>query len=274
MLGDSHIHAIKEALEARGPASAAPFRIEARRLFKIKEISAPGEATPQRRRPWFFGRTRRDRQTRALVGDISAREALRILRSLGPDDVLVSVIGGNQHAVFSTIQHPQPFDFILSGENKADAPADGAEIIPFRTLYEYFRSSLRNNDGETVAELRRSTAARVVHLLTPPPKRENEWIEQHHDTFFAREGIAASGVSPPALRMKFWRLQNRAIEAICGELGVEVLGPPESACDPDGFLLRDYYAGDATHANARYGELVLQQLESRFGDDERRERAA
>ena len=64
--------------------------------------------------------------------------------------------------------------------------------------------------------------------------------------------------------MKFWQLQNRAIEEICIELGLEVLGPPRGSLDPEGFLARPCYAGDATHANRRYGELVLEQLESMF----------
>ena len=263
--GDSHIHAIQEALAVR-ERKGIVHRMEARRLFKAKQIKEPKESTPQTQSrllaafDWF--RRGRRQSEFAIIGDITFRAARRAVRKLGPDDVFVSVIGGNQHAVFSTIQHPQRFDFVLPGEDEpAHASMHGAELIPFNTLYEFFRASLRDGDVQTIASLRMLTKARVVHLLTPPPKRDNSWIEQHHDTLFASEGIDRLGVSNPELRMKFWRLQNRALGELCAAVRVEVLGPPQEACDPDGFLIRDCYAGDATHANRHYGELVLKQLE-------------
>jgi hypothetical protein len=55
------------------------------------------------------------------------------------------------------------------------------------------------------------------------------------------------------------------LEDICQEIGVEVLGPPSGALDEDGFLLPEFYASDATHANPSYGELVVTQAEEKFG---------
>jgi hypothetical protein len=268
VFGDSHVHAIKEALELRGPGGTA-IPIEVRRLLKSK-------ATPSHRRGGgsLVARLRRavgglspggrGRSSEDWIGDTLLEHFLPIARRLSADDVLVSVIGGNQYAVFGTIQHPQPFDFFLPGSDPGEADP-GVDLIPFRPLYQYFSESLRLGDGQTIAALRNSTKAQIVHLLAPPPKGENEYIEKHHDTLFAAAGISSLGVSPPALRMKFWELQNRAIEEICKELGVQTLAPPADAADPDGFLRRAFYAGDATHANGRYGELVLQQLERRFG---------
>jgi hypothetical protein len=277
-LGDSHIHAIKDALEARGPQGTS-IPIEARRLFKTKQADT-GAVTSRRQRTWLpawarMPSGRRQPASDVVLGDISFEQGIRIARNLGPEDVLISVIGGNQHAVFSTIRHSEPFDFLLPDQERTSLQdvAKG-ELIPFRILCEYFSWWLRQGDGELIGALRRSTPARVVHLLTPPPKRDNGWIEQHHDTLFASEGIGKFGVSAPELRMKFWLLQNRAIQEICSELGIEVIGPPPGTCDPEGFLARDCYAGDATHANVRYGEHVLRQLEERFGAAESGGRAA
>lgn len=264
VLGDSHIHAVKEALNARG-LQGTVVPIEARRLFKTKQVIEPTTNSPGRQGWLPHWARRRLRRRTAVLGDISFEEGIKAARALGPDDVLVSVIGGNQHAVFSTIQHSQPFDFMLPARNERILPAvANIELIPFRILLEYFSSWLRQGDGGTIRSLRRSTKARMVHLVAPPPKRDNGWIEQHHDTLFASEGIGRLGVSAPELRMKFWRLQNFALREICSELGIEVFDAPQEACDSDGFLVRDCYAGDATHANVRYGELVLQQLEERF----------
>lgn len=266
IIGDSHVHAIKDALETRSPAHGTG-KIVAQRLLKSKPLAAVDGASRQGRLQRLVDSARKiatgkePPATTAIFGDVSLDDALKLARRLRPEDVLVSVIGGNQHAVFSTIQHPQPFDFELP-DGAGVVPEVDTEIIPFRTLYPYFLTALRDGDGETIAAFRKSTSARMIQLLAPPPKRMNEWIEQHHDTLFAAEGLARQGVSKPELRLKFWQLQNRAIEEICIELGLEVLTPPEGSLDPDGFLARPFYAGDATHANRRYGELVLEQLES------------
>ena len=261
VIGDSHIHAIKEAIAARSSDDVHPS-IEAMRLVKMKDAlqSSPARRTAVpiigRVRNLLSGRSRE--QTK--FGDISFPQALKLARRLRPQDILISVIGGNQHAVFSTIQHPQRFDFMLPDETTAIAPK--SELIPFQTLYPYFRSALREGDGKTIAAFRRATKARMIHLLAPPPKRKNHWIEAYHDTLFVGGGLERQGVSRPEFRMKFWRLQNRAIEEICADLDVEVLGIPAQASDPEGFLDRHYYAGDATHANRQYGELVLHQLDA------------
>jgi hypothetical protein len=64
--------------------------------------------------------------------------------------------------------------------------------------------------------------------------------------------------------MKFWALQKKILEDLCAELGVEVMMPPSRALDEAGFLARDFYAKDATHANHVYGELLIREVESRF----------
>lgn len=258
IIGDSHIHAIKEALAARGRDGCAR-PIEAKRLVKMKQAGRRERAGPRGMPIVDRARSLLTGETVTRMGDISLAEALKLARRLQPRDILVSVIGGNQHAVFSTIQHPQRFDFMLPGE--ATPVARKSELVPFQTLYPYFRTALREGDGKTIAAFREATKARMIHLRAPPPKRKNHWIEAYHDTLFVGEGLGRRGVSTPELRMKFWRLQNRAIGEICAAIDVEVLDIPPEAADPDGFLDRQYYAGDATHANRQYGELVLHQLE-------------
>jgi hypothetical protein len=103
-----------------------------------------------------------------------------------------------------------------------------------------------------------------VHVIPPPPKSDNAFIQENHETLFASGNIASHGVSSPALRMKFWTLQARVLEKICTEMGIEVMAPPAAARDKSGFLKRDYYANDATHANHSYGELLLREVESRY----------
>ena len=244
LFGDSHSYAVQRAIEKReGKGKSAPLK--AHRLSKIKNGKKQG--------------------------DTSLEEFVEIIRSLGEDDVVLSMIGGNQHAVFSTIQHPQRFDF-LEPDGKQVAE-EGAELIPYRALTSFFEKGIRNRDGKSLEALRQATSARMIHIIPPPPKSDSEFIRQYHESVFANEGITSHGVSSPALRLKFWNLQTRLLKTLCDELGIEVMMPPTVSVDHKGFLARDYYANDATHANYFYGELLLREVEQRFLKSATREKA-
>lgn len=235
LFGDSHSHAVQRAIEKR-EGKNQPVPLVAYRLLKEKN-----------------GRH---------IGDTSFENFLKSIGKLGPDDVVLSVIGGNQHAVYSTIQHPQQFQFLEPGETASADPS--LAIIPYRALEAAFATGLRRGDGKSLKAIRAATVARVVHIMPPPPKADNAFIEEHHESLFAREGLASRGVSPPELRLKFWKLQTRVLETLCAEFGIEVMMPPAPTIDERGFLRPYYYAPDATHANWRYGERVIREVETRF----------
>lgn len=193
------------------------------------------------------------------IGDTTIEQFIEMIRGLTTDDVVISLVGGNQHAVFSTIQHAQPFDFYEPGQEGAVDPK--AEAVPYRMLAEAFGEGIRSGDGRSILALRSATSAKVVHVIPPPPKGDNAFIQNHHETRFAKEGIVGRGVSSPALRMKFWKMQTKVLEQLCNSIGVATMMPPELALDEEGFLARGYYANDATHANADYGELIIRQIE-------------
>lgn len=172
------------------------------------------------------------------------------------------MIGGNQHAVFSTIQHPIEFDVLEPGEERS-VLRPGAQLVPYRAIASILHSGIRGRDGRSLTAIREATAAKMVHIMPPPPKRDSDFIRSYHESRFKDE-IALLGVSPPELRMKIWRIQRNLLQDFCIELGVDLLDPPKSALDADGFLLPEYYAKDATHANRSYGLLLLDELERRF----------
>lgn len=233
LFGDSHAHAVQRAIAKReGKGHSAP--ISAHSLLKEKNG--------------------------IRVGSTSLEKFLKLIRGLGPEHVVVSMIGGNQHAVYSTIQHPRPFDFFTPEGDVAEA---AGEIIPYRAIEDVFEYGLRKGDGRMIEEVRAATKARVVHVLPPPPKKENAHILKHHETIF-REDLPQRGVSSPELRLKFWKLQSRILKKLCKEFQVEVMAPPKRAVDEEGFLRPEFYANDATHGNWRYGERVIRELERRY----------
>lgn len=242
LFGDSHSYAVQRAIEKRlGKGRSAQVKVH--RLLKEKNGKP--------------------------IGDTSFEAFLRIVSRLDEKDVVISMIGGNQHAVLSTIQHPQPLDFFTP--EAAPRSLEGVQIIPYRTMFEIFSQGLRKGDAKMLEALRKATAARVIHVIPPPPKQDNAFIEQFHESLFAREGLAARGVSPAELRLKFWTLQTRVLVKICKELGIKPMMPPRLAVDEGGFLRPDYYANDATHANWLYGERLLREIERRYLPQERAE---
>lgn len=232
LFGDSHTHAIQRALQRR-EKRGRPIPLAAHRLLKMK-----GETE---------------------IGDTSFEQFLELVRPLKSTDVVLSAIGGNSYAVFSTIQHPDRFDFV--DPNGASELDSSAGVIPYRILEGYFSEAIGARDGKSLERLRQATKARVVHVIPPPPKGDNDFITQYHESVFRNEGIVSHGVSSPSLRLKFWLLQTRVLTKLCADRDVEVLMPPPAAIDREGFLAPDYYAKDATHANPEYGELLLQEIE-------------
>jgi hypothetical protein len=234
LFGDSHAHAVLRAITKR-EGKGQPVPVSAHRLLKEKNG--------------------------VRIGTTSFETFLSLIANLGKKDIVVSMIGGNQHAVYSTIQHPRRFDF-FSPDVPLTEEAD-VEIVPYRALEETFEFGLRKGDGATLAALRAGTKARIVHVLPPPPKRDNEHIVKNHETLF-RKDLPERGVSSPELRRKFWQLQARVLQKICGEMGIEIAMPPHRAVDEAGFLRPEFYAKDATHGNWLYGERVLRAVERRY----------
>ena len=214
--------------------------------------------------PVAIHRARRQKGDK-ILGDTSLDEFIELSRSLTDNDVIISMIGGNQHAVFSTIQHPIAFDVLEPGASM-ESLQPGAQLVPYRAVASILHSGIRGRDGRSLRALRDATRARLIHIMPPPPKRDSDFIHSYHESRF-RDEIAELGVSTPELRIKIWRMQRGLMRQFCDELGLELLDPPLAALDADGFLLPDYYAKDATHANRAYGLLLLEHLERRFASD-------
>lgn len=231
LFGDSHAHAVQVAI-AKRQGKGKSTRVFAYRLLKEKNG--------------------------VRIGDTSLEEFLKFIGKLGPDDLVVSMIGGNQHAVYSTIQHPQRFDFFNPEGDPVDLTV--GEIIPYQALKDVFSRGLRHGDAKSMEAIRNATSARVVHIIPPPPKEDNEHIMRNHETTFRGE-LVKRGPSSPWLRLKFWKLQFRLLKLICKQLKIDILMPPRRAVTETGFLRPEFYAADATHGNWLYGERILRQLE-------------
>jgi hypothetical protein len=174
---------------------------------------------------------------------------------LRPNSHFISMLGGNDHNSIGLIEHPQRFDFLEPGQ-------DVAEIEPERDLipYDALRAMLqRRLDSylRWLSELAPVFAGKKLHLCSPPPVPSGMHIKKFPDVF---ERIVSRGVTPARIRAKLYNINSDIFREGCSRLGVEFVPPPSMSLDGGGFLRPEYWNSDPTHANVRYGRLLLKQI--------------
>jgi hypothetical protein len=173
------------------------------------------------------------------------------------DPRVASVIGGNVHNALALLRHERPFDFHLSGE-VSPALHPEAERVPEALVAEALRVG-QAPDRARLAALH-AVVGPFVHVESVPPLRDDRLIAAAADRYFVERGITPQTVAPAGLRYRMWRLASRLMRHAVEELGCGWLPVPVEVCDDDGFL-RPELAGDATHGNGDYAELVIRALE-------------
>jgi hypothetical protein len=169
---------------------------------------------------------------------------------------IASCIGGNYHNVLSLIRHPRPFDFRLAAEDAIDP---NAELLPLGLV----RETLARGMATDLTRLRllADLVGPFLHCQSPPPLADGEMIAQRADAFFRDAAIGRLGVAPAPLRLKMWHLASAIVRDMCDTIGARFVPVPAEVTTADGFLDSDF-AGDATHGNARYGEVLIRALEA------------
>lgn len=233
IIGDSHVDAVKKAASAMKADDAVSLSVQ--RILRMKDDKP--------------------------IGDIELDQFLERSQGLARHDLVVSMVGGNQHNAIGLVQHPEAFDFHLPARPDLP-PLPRREIVPCGVLRDMFDHGLRGKDGERIVKLRQATPARVVHVCPPPPKEDAEHIMRRHETLFLKQGLLENGVTPAPIRLKLWLLQVSVAQALCAEWGVEFLPVPAGTQTAAGYLAPAYYADDATHANPAYASLMLGQLKA------------
>jgi hypothetical protein len=177
------------------------------------------------------------------------------LFEMGTPVQFVSMLGGNGHNIVGLIRHEIPFDFVLP--EAPDLPLEaGAQLLPYGVMRTLLERRVQFERATLVA-FRHQYQGPFIHLESPPPPRDDQFVATSLDEFFKSRPVGP--IVSAALRYKLWRLHSTIVERSCHELGITFVRTPAEACDPDGFLDRKAY-GNATHANAWYGGRVLQQI--------------
>lgn len=232
VVGDSHVYALMAALEDVSQlAPLVSFEI-------LRNASQKNGST---------------------IGDITVDSAVEFVSRLEPDDLVVTHYRGNQYNTIGLIQHPKPFDLCMQSIAGGQV-AVGAELIPVQLMRNYMLDGIANGYGKILLRIRAATKAPVVCVAAPAPKEDAQHILKGAETYFREHGISEIGVTAAPVRLKLWTLQQQALSSFCTRNGIQFLGNPPEARTEEGYLKREYYADDGTHANAAYGALVLAQI--------------
>lgn len=234
VVGQSHVAAIQQA--AKTHREAWPDEPRTRILHTLAE--------PYRSEGEDFGPL-----ARAAIADQIARHQPR----------LVSMLGGNAHALISLMRPARPYDFILSDEVEQGPPIEpGYELVPEALVRAALEERLQT-DFRRLEQLY-AVAGPFLHVESPPPVRSDDFIRQHAEAYF--RDTDGDEVVPAAagLRWRIWRLNARIVREKVEAMGCRFLPVPRVALDQDGFLRPDL-AADPTHGNEAYGELLIRAIE-------------
>lgn len=178
------------------------------------------------------------------------------------DRVFVSMFGGNAHNALTLLEHPEPFDFILP--EQPDYPRiPGARLMPYDFIGQFIHS-LAAVYMLNLETLYKAFGDPIVHLESPPPLGDDQFVMDNLDQYFAGQ-YDDPKPAPRWLRYKLWRSHSALVSRHATALGVEFYPAPRESVDHEGFLTREDYGTDATHAGPNYALRVLKRLEARIG---------
>lgn len=194
------------------------------------------------------------KRSEKVRGELKLKDAIERASLLNANEIVAILVLGAAHNKYGLLEHEQPFD-VLSPGGENNKPSKELLFIPYNAVWDMLETDIKKN--KTIQNIKKASRCRVIHISTPPPKEDNDFIKNSTNKLRG-DGISISSAS---VRLKLWNLEMNVIRHVCNEWGIQFLPAPESAMTPDGYLKPEYYGIDATHANTAYGELVLRQLE-------------
>lgn len=175
------------------------------------------------------------------------------------------VWNGNEHNVLYFFEAEAPFDFLSEHVRKMNPSAQMKSKTAIRDSFQQF------GFDKLDAVLKRLATAgvnRIALIGTPPPKGDDEALRVllQNETFFV-DRVAQLGqsletvpITDPYVRLKLWYLLQDMKAEVARTRGLMFIPVPKEVQDADGFLKREYWASDVTHANPAYGNVMYEAV--------------
>lgn len=171
---------------------------------------------------------------------------------------------GNQHNIHFLIETKRPFKVYNLIHHDENFPA-----VSMARVKELFRNTF--DELRTILE-KKFYNEDFFLIGTPPPKSKFHLDRKIRlDPFFIELGknleIPTSELeaSSDELRIAMWRLIQSITSEVASEFGVNFVKVPDEAISPSGLLKSEYWTDDLTHANEKYGALMLEKVLTTLG---------
>ena len=228
------------------------------RLSKFPD--APGFQKPGARDPSGLPRTRPPADRRAIreLSDATSAAIGEAIATHRPDRIVLAVMG-NEYNGLVMVRHPDPFDFV--SPHGPEDMTEGFDVIPFAAIRDRVAQVISVNTALFVQDFADHFDGPIDVLVPPPPIPDADHIMSNPGKFGDR--AREYGINPALLRLKVWRLYAATLGDTVAAMGrddIRVLTAPARALDAQGCLDESCWSGDPTHANQRYGRMLLQRL--------------
>lgn len=186
------------------------------------------------------------------------------LVELSAENPVAFVYYGNHHYIKFMFRPTPMFDF-YDPDVPAISEVEGTIVLPRSLIIAEVHKSLVPLNI-LLEKFRKAGCPGVRVLGTPAPKRDSNAYRDilmrlpHIKQVAAAAGIeiAEAEMSPECVLLKMWRATQQETEALCLKMGAEFIPVPPKSLDEDGYLADSCSSpDDFTHANAFYGELML-----------------
>jgi hypothetical protein len=202
----------------------------------------------------------------ALVGPGGERTDAywRALQDAAPGNCLALVWGGNEHNVHYFFED-QAFDFVSRHVRKLVSTLN---VVPQGLVREKFNEVSVVDLRRVLADLLSASPKRIAVVGTPPPRKDNDELrkllvnEPHFKIWAQYKGLnlASAKITAPHVRLKLWYLLQDMFAVAAQEAGAIFIPVPDQLRDEEGFLPQEYWYSDVTHANRRYGDIMLKRV--------------
>jgi len=212
---------------------------------------------------------RRLGQTHGLAGLLGGHftpECRRLVVELAQTRDIALSWRGNQHNGDFLLMPDRPLDFVPRSYPDKTV-LSGAQVVPEAAIREHFQPSMDELAG-ILKELGQAPGRRHLVLGTPAPMHNEAEIRRRlgrEPAFASRASslgldVATIGITPASVRRKLWYVIQEMMAETAASHGAAFVPSPPGSLDAESFLRLDMSGGDITHANERYGRLMLGQI--------------
>ena len=179
---------------------------------------------------------------------------------------VVIVWNGNQHNANFMFQTQPNFTILGVSDNACDK--EGV-TIPRAMIKDFFKPFFEELKVITPTFY---SAASISLMNGPAPKPLSHIksciLQDKYFTDIAKSlGVEIDSLvtTSDSLRLELWNILAELLANSAKELGANFLSAPASSRDAFGMLLPEYSASDVTHANSKYGMLLIEELQKLTG---------